>query len=140
MHYLLKNGHILLRKVLLNLNFQDESHLYANSLIYILSFCLKCLIFQFFSRGIPKHISILTGVQKRRISCQKTGHLLLKNLPLMLKLHDEGHLYSNLLFYILTIYRKCLLFQFLGAGIHMPIPILTDVQNGRIICEEIIVF
>ena len=54
----------------------------------------------------------------------------------MLKLYDEGHLYSNLLFYILTIYRKCLLFQFLGVDIHMQVLILTEVQNGRIICEE----
>ena len=54
----------------------------------------------------------------------------------MLKLHDEGHLYSNLLFYILAIYRKCLLFQFSGVGTHMQIPILTEVQNGRLICEE----
>ena len=67
-HYLLKNGHILLRKVLLKLNFQDKIHLYVNYLFYILSLCLKCLLFQFLSRGIPMHASILTGVQKGHIS------------------------------------------------------------------------
>ena len=35
-HYLLKNGHILLRKVQLKLNFQDEGHLYVNCFFYIL--------------------------------------------------------------------------------------------------------
>ena len=62
-HYLLKNSHILLRKVLLKLDFQDESHLYPNCLFYILSLCLKCFLFQFFSRDI----SILTRVQKGHI-------------------------------------------------------------------------
>ena len=54
----------------------------------------------------------------------------------MLEFHDEGHLYSNCLFYILTIYHKCLRFQFLGSLICMQIPFLTEIQNGRIICEE----
>ena len=34
-----------------------------------------------------------------------------------LTFRDEGHLYVNCLFYILIIYRKCLLFQLLGCGI-----------------------
>ena len=106
-HYLLKNGHILLRKVQLKLNFQDEGHLYVNCFfLYSLSLCLKCLLSQFHSGGIPMHISILTAVQKRHISNWKTGHLLLKALLLMLKFHDEGQLYSNCLFYILT-YANC---------------------------------
>ena len=67
-HHLLKNGHILLRKVLLKLNFEAEDHLYANCLSYILSLCLKCLLFQFVSRGIPMQIFILTGVQKGHVS------------------------------------------------------------------------
>ena len=65
-HYCLKNGHILLKKVLLKLIFQHKGHLYANSLFYILSFRLKCL--QLFSRGIRMHISILTEVQKGQSS------------------------------------------------------------------------
>ena len=43
---------------------------------------------------------------------------------------DERHLYANCLFYILTIYAKCLLFQFVSGGILMHIAILTGVQNG----------
>ena len=78
------------------------------------------------------HISILTGVQKGHIGSWKTGHLLLENLLLMLKFHDEGHFYSNCWFYILTIYCKYLLFQFLVFSIRMQIPILTEVQKGHI--------
>ena len=63
-----KNGHILLENLLLKLKFYHEYHLYANSLLYILSFCLKLLLFQLFSRGIRKHISIRTGVQIGHIS------------------------------------------------------------------------
>ena len=44
---------------------------------------------------------------------------------------DEGHLHPNCLFCILTIYRKCLLFHFLGCGIKMHIPIVTQAQKGR---------
>ena len=51
---------------------------------------------------------------------------------LKLIFRDEGHLYARFSFYIQTIYCKCLLFQFLGCGIHIHIPILTGVQNGRI--------
>ena len=54
----------------------------------------------------------------------------------MLKFHDEGQLYSNCLVYILTIYCKCPLFQFLNCDIRMQIPVLTEVQNGSIICQE----
>ena len=78
------------------------------------------------------HISILTGIQKGHIGGWKTGHLLLENLLLMLKFHDEDHFYSNCWFYILTIYCKYLLFQFLVFSIRMQIPILKEVQNGHI--------
>ena len=47
-------------------------------------------------------------------------------------LEDEGHLYGNFLFHILSIYCKFPLFQFLSRGIDMHIPILTGVQNERI--------
>ena len=43
-----------------------------------------------------------------------------------------GHLHANCLFYILTIYRKCLPFQFLRCGIRIHTPILTEVQRGHI--------
>ena len=45
--------------------------------------------------------------------------------------HDEGHLHANCLFYILTIYLKCLLFKFFTDDIRIHIPILTGVQNGH---------
>ena len=38
-------------------------------------------------------------------------------------------MYAKRLIYILTIYCKCLLFQFLGCDIRMQIPILTGVQK-----------
>ena len=56
-----------LKNVLLKLDFQGEGNLYANFLFYNLSFSLKCLLFQFFSRGIRMHIPIRTGVQKGNI-------------------------------------------------------------------------
>ena len=51
---------------------------------------------------------------------------------LKLIFQDEGHLYGNCLFYILTIYRECFLFQFLGYGTRMHVSILTGFQNGQI--------
>ena len=55
----------------------------------------------------------------------------------MLIFQDEGHLlYTDCLLYILTLYSKCLLFQFSIHGIHMHILILRGVQNGRISRRE----
>ena len=51
---------------------------------------------------------------------------------LKLFFRDEGHLYANCLFYILTINPKCHPFQFFNRGIRMYIPILRGIQNGRI--------
>ena len=67
-HYRLKNGYILLKNVLLKPSFQDESQLHGNCLFYILYFCLKFLLFHFFSCGIRMHISILIEFQKGHIS------------------------------------------------------------------------
>ena len=55
-----------------------------------------------------------------------------KNFFLWLYFRDEGHLYAKCLFDIFTIYPKCHRFNFFSRGIHMYIPILTGVQNGRI--------
>ena len=60
---LLKNSHILIKNVLLNINFEDEGHLHAYFLIHILTIHSECLVFQFFSGGIRMHIAILNGVQ-----------------------------------------------------------------------------
>ena len=63
-----RQGHNLLKTVLLKLNFQEELHLFATFLFYILSLFLKCLLSQFFTRGIRMHIFILKGAQKALIS------------------------------------------------------------------------
>ena len=78
------------------------------------------------------HIPILTGVQIGRVGGCENGQILIKNLLLKLLFQDEGRFYGNFLFYILSIYCKCLLFQFLSRGRRMHIPILTRVQNKRI--------
>ena len=58
---------IFLRKMfLLNLDFQGESQLYANFLIYILIISGKCLAFQYLSRGIHMYFSIPSRVKNGR--------------------------------------------------------------------------
>ena len=68
-HNFLKNGSIFIKNVLLRINFQDESHLDAIFLIYILTIYDECVIFQLFIRGIRIPNIILTGVQNERIIC-----------------------------------------------------------------------
>ena len=63
------------------------------------------------------HIPFVTEVQKGHITGWKSDHNLLKNAFLKLNIQDEGHLFSNCLFYILTIFRN-FLFQLSGCGIH----------------------
>ena len=70
-HFCAKKGHTLFKKFLLKFNFRDKGHLYANSSFCILLPCLKCLLIQFFSRGIHMDISILTVVQKLHNSRKK---------------------------------------------------------------------
>ena len=55
-----KNGHILRKNVLLKPNFQDEAHLGANFLIFILTIYSDRVSFQFFSRGLRLPTGILT--------------------------------------------------------------------------------
>ena len=66
-------------------------------------------------------IPTLTWVQKGDISGQKSLHNLLKNVPLKLYFQHEGHWYDNSLFYILTTYRKCVLFQSLCCTLGVQI-------------------
>ena len=91
----------------------------------------KCLLFQFFSRGILVHIPILTGSQNGHITRLKDSVIFAKNILFEASLHDEGHFYANCLFYIRTIYLKCHLFQFFSRDIRIHIVILTGVQNGH---------
>ena len=55
-------------------------------------------------------IPSLTGIQNEHISSKKSPHNLLKNVLLKLYFQYEGHWYDNFLFFILTIYRKCVIF------------------------------
>ena len=126
------NCPIFIKKLLLKHNFQDEGHLCANFFFYVLTIYRKCLIFQFLSRGMRMHIPILVGVQKGRISRWKNGYILLKKLLLKCNFEDAGHFSADCFFFILAIYHKCFLFQFLGCGIRMQIPILTGVHKGCI--------
>ena len=72
-----RNGHILIKDLLLKFIFQYESHLYEICLFYILSICCKFLLFQFLSCAIRMHILILTGVQNERLSKNaKIAHIL----------------------------------------------------------------
>ena len=64
-------------------------------------------------------------------SRKKNCHILLKNFFFFkLYFQDEGDLYANSLFNVLTLYHKCYLFQFLSCDIRMHVPTLTGVQNG----------
>ena len=78
------------------------------------------------------HIPILASVQNVRISRWRNGHILIKNLLLKHIFQDKDHLYGNSLFYVVSIYCKCLLSQLLIRGVRMHIPILTGVKNERI--------
>ena len=73
------------------------------------------------------HILILIGVQNK----PERYCFLLKNVPFEAFLRWRRSLLCQLFVYILTIYAKCLLFQFLSGSILMLIAILTWVQNER---------
>ena len=77
-------------------------------------------------------IAILTGVQNGRINRRKNSHILLRNVLFEAYLRDEGHLYANSLFYILSLSLKCLLCQIRTLDICMQVSIGTGVQNGHI--------
>ena len=59
--------------------------------------------FYFLSRDIHLDTPTLAGVQKRHISNYKSPHNLLKDVLLKLYFQDEGHTYTNGLFFILII-------------------------------------
>ena len=127
-----KEGHMLLLNVLLTMNFEHEGHLYANCLFCIFSFFIKCLLSQLSSRDIDMTFPFYQGFKLDAQIAGKTVIYWQKKIFLKFIFWDEGHLYPNCLFYILTAYCKCLLFLFLGCGIHMHIPILTRAQKWRI--------
>ena len=115
-----KNDHILLKSMLLELHFQHENNLDTINLSYVLIIYREFLLFQFFSRGICTHISIIRGVQNRRVTRGKEQLFSFKKCCLGSFFHwDESQLYANCLIYIPTVYLKYGLFQFFSRGICM---------------------
>ena len=82
----------------------------ANCLFYILSLCLKCLLFQIRTHGIRMHVSIRTGVEKGQIRGYKNVGILLKEVLLKLNLKHKGHVFTDCLLDILDNYCKHCLF------------------------------
>ena len=83
------------------------------------------------------YISILAVVQKGpALSSDKCSEFPKKKFlkPIF---QNEGHLHSNYIFYLLTAYRKCTLFQFLGCSIQVYFPIITMVKSGGLISWKI---
>ena len=68
------------------------------------------------------HIPILAGVQIGRVSRWENDQILIKNLLWKLLFQVEGQFYGNFLFYILSIYCKYLLFQFLRRSMVCAFP------------------
>ena len=96
-------------------------------------------IFHFFSGSIRMHIVFLTGVQNGRIRRSKNVLILIKNVLLKMNFQNEGHSDAHCLLYVLSIYRKCFLFQFLGCDIRMHIPILIAVEKGHITNRKMVI-
>ena len=61
-------GDILVKNVYFNLNYQNESHSFANCLFYILIISRKFPALQFLTRGIHMYFPILTGVENGRFT------------------------------------------------------------------------
>ena len=95
--------------------------------------------FQFLYCGIRKqHIFIIIGAQNGRISCWNNVIFFWKICILKLNFQEQNQLYANCLFHILSLYRKCFLYQFLIGCKRMHI--LTGDQTRRIISWKKIIF
>ena len=81
-----KNDHILL---IMKVYFQHEVHVDIILLSYILTIYREFLLFQFFSRDIPTHITIITGVQNKHITRRKTVIFFSKMLFLKLPFESK---------------------------------------------------
>ena len=97
---------------------RHDGHLYTYCLLYSFSICRKCLLFQFLGYGIGTQILILREIQKKRITGWKNSHNLLKNILFQLNFQNEGNLYANCLFYVLSFYVACLFFFLWHAYAH----------------------
>ena len=116
----------------MRLYLRDEIHLYAKRLFDILIVYHKWYRFQFFSCGRGNvHSHPNRGSKWTHKSIKRHCFFAKKCSFWSFFSIDEGQLYASCLFYILTIYLKCLLFQFFSDAICMHILILTGVKNGH---------
>ena len=122
---ILKKSYFTKKLFFLKLNFQVDSHLYAICLFFILILYRKCF---FFSFCIVAYVCT-----NGSISSWENVIFFGKMLLLKLNFQDKDQLYANCLFHILSLYRKCFLFQLLIRCIRMHIHILTGDQTWRII-------
>ena len=129
---LIKNGCILRKNVVLKINYQNEGHLDVNFLIYMVTIYGEYLLFQFFSRGIRTAHCHPNRSSKWTHKSPKNSHILQRNVLSQAYFRSEGHLHANSLFYILSLYLTCLLFQNLTRGILMHMSIRTGVLKRHI--------
>ena len=85
------------------------------------------------------HIPILTGVHKGRINRKQSAYILIKKCTFKLNFQDKGLMYANFLISVLTIYRKCLLFQFLGCDICI-FPYQQEFKMDKLVAEKMVIF
>ena len=104
-----KTSHNLLNTCTFKLNFQDKVQWCANCFFHILSFSFKCFFFSVLNSWHTYAHSNRNRSSNGRTSLRKKGHVLLKILFLRLYFWDEGDLYANSLFDVLTICPKCCL-------------------------------
>ena len=103
------------KNILLKLNFQHDDHLYLNCLIYILTICCKCLLFQSLGCAIlmqnPKRSS------KRDILVAKKWSYFAQISSFEVSFQHKGQVDTIFLIYILIIYRESLRCQFFSRDI-----------------------
>ena len=110
MYSVWENGQILLKNVLLKLNFLDGSHLYGNCVFYILTIYHRCLFFSVL-RLWHTHTHLHPNKGSKRTYLQlKTGSYFAIKLLMKINFELEGHLYANCLFCIFSFFIKCFFF------------------------------
>ena len=85
------------------LNFQDEGHLDANFLIFVLTIIVNAY---FFSSLVAEYVCIFPssqGLQWTHKSPKKQSYFAKKMFFLKLIFQDEGPSYANCLFYFLVV-------------------------------------
>ena len=117
-------------------NFQEKRHLYTNYVFYILNFYRKCLLFRFLGYSKRMQIFILTVVWKRHIGRYKNGHILLKMYfwSLLSKMKVTCLLIVSFISFLFNINIFFSVLKLRHMNMWMHIPIVTEAQNGCIIC------